>query len=368
MIYEPVSECPAKAFFMIISILIFLIIFSVIVISHEFGHYAIARRNGIRVIEFDIGMGPVLYRKKGEETDLCIRLLPIGGACIFDGMGGLDEEEDPKELDEHAFPNAPVGARIATVAAGPIANFILGFIFSLILVSFVGTDLPVIQEVIPDSAAMEAGLEKGDLIKKINGESIHIYREVTLASMMNYGEPLSIVIERDGEKKNVNLIPRYDEKDNRYYIGIRGSGQYLKCNPFQVFQYGFYETEYWLKATYKSLGLIFRGHFSKDDVAGPVGVVKVVDDTYQETAPYGPAAVILTFLSLATLLTVNLGVVNLLPLPALDGGRLLFLFLEAVRGKPIPPEKEGMVHLAGFAVLMFVMILVLFNDISKFFS
>ena len=345
MIYEPVSECPAKAFFMIISILIFLIIFSVIVISHEFGHYAIARRNGIRVIEFDIGMGPVLYRKKGEETDLCIRLLPIGGACIFDGMGGLDEEEDPKELDEHAFPNAPVGARIATVAAGPIANFILGFIFSLILVSFVGTDLPVIQEVIPDSAAMEAGLEKGDLIKKINGESIHIYREVTLASMMNYGEPLSIVIERDGEKKTVNLIPRYDEKDNRYYIGIRGSGQYLKCNPFQVFQYGFYETEYWLKATYKSLGLIFRGHFSKDDVAGPVGVV-----------------------SLATLLTVNLGVVNLLPLPALDGGRLLFLFLEAVRGKPIPPEKEGMVHLAGFAVLMFVMILVLFNDISKFFS
>ena len=99
-----------------------------------------------------------------------------------------------------------------------------------------------------------------------------------------------------------------------------------------------------------------------------MGVVKVVDDTYQETAPYGPAAVILTFLSLATLLTVNLGVVNLLPLPALDGGRLLFLFLEAVRGKPIPPEKEGMVHLAGFAVLMFVMILVLFNDISKFFS
>lgn len=140
----------------------------------------------------------------------------------------------------------------------------------------------------------------------------------------------------------------------------------MKCNPVQVFQYGFYETFYWLKATYKSLGLIFRGHFTKDDVSGPVGVVKVVDDTYTETAPYGPAAVILTFLSLATLLTVNLGVINLLPLPALDGGRLVFLFLELVRGKPIPPEKEGMVHLAGFALLIFVMILVLFNDISKF--
>ena len=352
---------------MIVSILIFLIMFSVIVISHEFGHYAIARRNGIRVNEFDIGMGPVLYRKEGLETDLCIRLLPIGGACMFDGMDMADDGEEDGIPDEHSFPNAPVAARIAAVLAGPMANFILGFIFSLILVAFVGTDLPVIQEVIPDSAAMEAGLQAGDVIKKVNGENIHIYREVTLISMMNYGEPLSITYERDGERMTADLTPRFDAEDNRYYMGIRGSGEYLKCNPFQVFQYGFYETGYWLKATYKSLGLIFRGHFSKDDISGPVGVVKVVDDTYEETAPYGPAAVILTFLSLATLLTVNLGVINLLPLPALDGGRLLFLLLEAVRGKPIPPEKEGLVHLAGFAVLMFVMILVLFNDISRFF-
>ena len=362
---------------MIVSILIFLIMFSVIVISHEFGHYAIARRNGIRVNEFDIGMGPVLYRKEGLETDLCIRLLPIGGACMFDGMDVADDGEEDGIPDEHSFPNAPVAARIAAVLAGPMANFILGFIFSLILVAFVGTDLPVIQEVIPDSAAMEAGLQAGDVIKKVNGENdvikkvngenIHIYREVTLISMMNYGEPLRITYERDGERMTADLTPRFDAEDNRYYIGIRGSGEYLKCNPFQVFQYGFYETGYWLKATYKSLGLIFRGHFSKDDISGPVGVVKVVDDTYEETAPYGPAAVILTFLSLATLLTVNLGVINLLPLPALDGGRLLFLLLEAVRGKPIPPEKEGLVHLAGFAVLMFVMILVLFNDISRFF-
>lgn len=352
---------------MIVSILIFLIIFSVIVVSHEFGHFAIARRNGIRVKEFDIGMGPVLYRKEGKETDLCIRMLPIGGACVFDGLDVMDDE-DLQELDEHAFPNAPVGSRIAAVLAGPMANFILGFVLSLIVVAFSGTDLPVIQEVLPDSAAMEAGLQAGDLVTRINGEKIHIYREVSLVSAMNYGEPLHITLEREGEKKTIDLVPQYDEKDDRYYIGIRGAGKLMKCNPVQVFQYGFYETVYWLKATYKSLGLIFRGHFSKDDVSGPVGVVKVVDDTYTETAPYGPAAVILTFLSLATLLTVNLGVINLLPLPALDGGRLLFLFLEAVRGKPIPPEKEGMVHLAGFAVLMFIMVLVLFNDIAKFFA
>ncbi|SDK56737.1 regulator of sigma E protease [Sarcina sp. DSM 11001] len=354
---------------MIVSILIFLIIFSVIVISHEFGHFAVARRGGIRVLEFDIGMGPVLFRKEGKETDLCIRLLPIGGACIFDGMEEMvpEEGEAPRELDEHSFPNTPVGSRIAAVLAGPMANFILGFVFSLILVAFTGTDLPVIREIVPDSAAMEAGLEAGDVIRKINGETIHIYREVSLISAMNYGEPLHITYERDGERRTVDLIPRFDEEDNRYYIGIMGSGEYLKCNPVQVFQYGFYETAYWLKATYKSLGLIFRGHFSKDDISGPVGVVKIVDDTYTETAPYGLYAVFLTFLSLASLLTVNLGVINLLPIPALDGGRLLFLLLELVRGKPIPPEKEGMVHLAGFAFLMLVMILVLFNDISRFF-
>ena len=326
---------------MIISILIFLIIFSVIVISHEFGHYAIARRNGIRVNEFDIGMGPVLYRKKGKETDFCVRLLPIGGACIFDGLDGLDDEEEQDKLDEHSFPKAPVRARIAAVLAGPMANFILGFVFSVILVAFVGTDLPVIQEVIPDSAAEEAGLQSGDVIRKINGESIHIYREVTLVSMMNYGEPLSITIERDGERQTVHLIPQYDEEDNRYYIGIRGAGQYLKCNPFQVFQYGFYETGYWLKATYKSLGLIFRGHFSKDDVAGPVGVVKVVDDTYEETAPYGPAAVILTFLSLATLLTVNLGVINLLPDPGPGRGKAPVSASRSCAGKTDPARKGG---------------------------
>ena len=145
---------------MIISIIIFLIIFSVIVVSHEFGHFALARRNGIRVNEFTIGMGPALFHHQVGETDFCVRALPIGGACVFDGMNGLEQEEDV-ELDAHSFPNASVSARIATVAAGPIFNFLLGFVLSLVVVAFSGTDLPVIQEVMEDSAAMEAGLEAG---------------------------------------------------------------------------------------------------------------------------------------------------------------------------------------------------------------
>ena len=350
----------------IVSILLFILILGVIVISHEFGHFAMARRSGIRVNEFDVGFGPTLLSKKFGDTDFCLKLLPFGGACVFEGMDELEEDER-KELSPDAFPNAPVGARIATVLAGPAANFIIGYIFALIIVAFCGTDLPVIQKVIDDSAAQEAGLAAGDTIVQIDGNRIHLYREVSLHSMMNYGEPLTITYERDGARNTVTLTPKFDEADNRYYIGIQGAGEAHACNAIEVFQYGFYEIEYWVRATISSLAGIFKGHFSRDDVAGPVGVVQVVNDTYTEAQPYGPMVVIMSLLNLATLLTVNLGIINLLPLPALDAGRLVFLLIEAVRGKPIPPDKEGMVHLAGLMALMLLMVLVMFTDISRLF-
>ena len=351
----------------IVSILIFVLILGVIVISHELGHFMVARRSGIRVNEFDIGFGPTLLKKRVGETDFCLKLLPFGGACVFEGMDALEEDER-NDLAPDAFPNAPVGSRIATVLAGPFANFLIGYIFALIIVAFCGTDLPVIDKVIDGSGAMEAGLRDGDRIVKINGERIHLYREVSLFSMMNYGEPLEITYEREGERNTVTVTPKFDEEANRYYIGIMGSGQAHECTAPEVFQYGLYEVAYWGKVTVKSLGTIFTGHFSKDDLSGPVGVVQVVNDTYTEAQPYGPMVVIMSLLNLATLLTVNLGIINLLPLPALDGGRLVFLLIEAVRGKPVPPEKEGMVHLAGFMALMVLMVFVMFNDISRFFT
>lgn len=354
---------------MFISIIIFLIIFGVIVLAHEFGHYAVAVRGGIRVREFNIGMGPLLYKKERGETDFCIRLLPFGGSCIYDGLDALEmeERENGGEVDERAFPNAPVFARIATVFAGPFANLILGFVFALIIVAFAGTDLPVVQSVMEDSAAMEAGIEAGDVIRRINGESIHLYREVSLISQLNYGTPLEIVYERNGERHETTLTPRYYEEDGRYLIGLRGSGEYIRCSALQVFQYGFYETQYWIKATFKSLKNMVTGHFHRDDLSGPVGIVKAVDDTYESARPYGIMVTLLSFLNLATLLSINLGIMNLLPLPALDGGRLVFLLVEAVRGKPIPPDKEGMVHLAGIAALIVLMVFVMFNDIARFF-
>ena len=350
---------------MIVSILIFLVMIGVIVTGHEFGHFAIAKRSGIRVLEFDIGMGPTLFHIQKGETDFCLKAFPFGGACIFDGMFALEDQD--REPDERSFLKANVYSRIATILAGPMMNFVIGFAISLIVVAFSGTDLPVVYDIMEDSAAEEAGISAGDTIRKINGMNIHLYREVSLESMMNYGEELEITFEHEGENRTVVLTPKYDEEAGRYYIGLYGSGTYYECSGPEILLYSFYETQYWARATFMSLKSMVTGHFHMDDLSGPVGIVKAVDDTYDAARPYGLPTVILSMLNLACLLTVNLGIMNLLPLPALDGGRLMFLILEALRGKPVSPEKEGYVHLAGALLLFGLVIVVLFNDISKFF-
>lgn len=349
---------------MIRTIILFIIIFSIVVISHEFGHFLIGKRNGIRVLEFSVGMGPNLFSFQKGETKYSLKLLPIGGACMFDGEDGVAAENG--EVDEHSFLSANVWARIATVFAGPFFNFVLAFIFSLIIVAFNGADRPVVNQVVANSAAADAGIMSGDKILKINGENIRIYREISLISALNQGESMEIQVERNGEVLTMNLTPRYSAKEGRYYIGLNGGG-YLSCNPAQVFQYGFYEVRYWVKATYKSLLMLLQGQAKKEDISGPIGIAQFVGDAYEEVKPYGISSVIFTMMNIVILLSVNLGILNLLPFPALDGGRLVFMFLEVLRGKPIAPEKEGMVHFAGLVVFMILMVFVMYNDITKLF-
>ncbi|MDE7427700.1 MAG: RIP metalloprotease RseP, partial [Lachnospiraceae bacterium] len=264
------------------------------------------------------------------------------------------------------FTEAGVWARIATVFAGPFFNFILAFIMAVILSAFSGADLPVVGTVTEGSASDEAGLQEGDVIKKIGRESIHFFREVSLISALNQGEEMKITYERDGETFSTTLTPKYSEEDARYYMGIVNGGEYLECNPLQVFQYGFYEVEYWVKITYKSLKMLVQGQVSKDDVSGPVGIAQLVGESYaQAEKNYGTPYAILTMLEIIVLLSVNLGIMNLLPIPALDGGRLVFMLVEVIRGKPVPPEKEGMVHFAGLVVLMVLMVFIMYNDIMR---
>lgn len=338
-------------------ILIAIILFSVLIIFHELGHFLLAKKNGIRVHEFTLGLGPTLIGFKKGDTKYCLKLLPFGGSCVM----GEDEESDEPD----AFNNKSVWARIAVVAAGPIFNFILAFLFAIIIIACEGYDEPKVQQVTPGFPAEEAGIEPGDTIIKLNNDRIRVYREISLFVAMHQKETVDVVYERDGKRYETTLEPKLDEESGNYYLGFSSNGQRTKGNVLKVLQYGLREVEYWIETTFKSLGMIFRGKVSADEVSGPVGIVSAIGDTYEQSKQDGLYYVVLNMLNFAILLSANLGVMNLLPIPALDGGRLVFLFIEAVRGKPINREKEGLVHFIGFALLIALMIFILFNDIRK---
>ncbi len=346
------------------TIIYFVLIFGLVVVAHEFGHFLLAKANGIHVIEFAVGMGPKLLHFKKGETEYCLRLLPIGGACIFENEDELGGGEN-RVYEEGSFPAANVWARISTVVAGPLFNFILGFLLALIIVWFSGSDRPVINGLIEGYPAQEAGIEPGDVITHMNGERIYLAREIYINMYINKGKDMTLVYERDGVSYETTVTPKYSEDDGRYLIGFQGYGEYVDCKNANIFPYTYYEVRYCLTSTLKSLGMLISGNGSKDDVSGPIGVAQVIGDISEQAAPYGIAVVIINLLNIALLLSVNLGVMNLLPLPALDGGRLVFLLIEAVRGKPIPPDKEGMVHFAGFVALMILMVFVMYNDIMR---
>lgn len=346
------------------AIIIFLIILGVLVLAHEAGHFTLAKLNGIRVLEFSIGMGPKIFSFTKGETVYSIRLLPIGGACMFDGEDG--NVEGGKEADEHCFNKAKIGARFATVVAGPVMNFILAFLFSVIIVGCSSTDLPIVTNVSENSAAWEAGILPGDEIVSINGSKVHLYRDVLVISQTNRGEDYDMVIKRGDEFIELSFTPTYNESLGRYIMGLSG-GVYEKFRGLDALKYGFYEVRYATVSTYKSLFMMLKGQVKTNEMAGVVGIANMVGETYEAVKPAGFVSVFLTMMNLASILSVNLGIVNLLPLPALDGGRIVFLLIEAVRGKPVPAEKEGFVHMLGFVFLMILMVFLVFNDIRNIF-
>ncbi len=334
------------------------------IISHEMGHFLLAKKNGIRVNEFFVGMGPTLFKVQKGETLFSLKLFPFGGACIFEGEDGVYTEDGTKSEKEGTFQGASVWGRISCVLAGPVFNLILALLLSIILVGVAGSDEAIIQSVMEGYPAQEAGIEAGDEITAINGQKIKLYREITLASYFNQGETATVTYERDGEQYTVEITPEYNEESGLYYFGFQG-GTYIAPSGLEVIEYAYYEVRYSLISTVKSLGMMVQGKVNKDDIAGPVGMAVVIDDAIEATTPYGMISVVLTMINIAVLLSVNLGIINLLPLPALDGGRLVFLLIEAVRGKPVAPEKEGVVHFIGFVALMILMVVVVFNDLSR---
>ena len=332
-----------------------IIIFGILIFVHELGHFTVAKWFNILVHEFSIGMGPAIFKKKKGETQYSLRALPIGGFVRLEG-------EDGGSDNPRAFCNAAAWKRILVLVAGAFMNILLGFVIYTLIFSFAPQiQTPVIENVIKDSPAAEAGLLPGDRIIEIGGSKVHIFSDISLEINLNGSirgnKPLDVTVDRDGEKMTFTLTPM--QKDGRFMIGFESKAE--KTNFGNVVHSSFYNTIFSVKLVYVSLRELVFGRVSMNDMSGPVGIVGEISRAAKTS--------IFDVLGLAALIAVNLGVMNMLPLPALDGGRVVFALIEILRGgKPLKPEVEGYVHMIGFLLLIGLMLFVTYSDISKLFQ
>ena len=430
-------------------IVIAILIFGLIVLIHELGHFIFARINGIEVQDFSIGMGPRLCGFRAFGTQFSVRLLPIGGACMM-----LGEDHDQNMDNENSFYAKNVWQRISVLFAGPGFNFILAFVFSIIIVGTVGFDPAKVSSVTPEGPAAEAGMQAGDIITRINRSGISMGKDIQ--SYLTYhaitAEPINVTVKRDGEKVKLTILP---EAYDKYLLGftysssdanpaevseiskgypmeqaglvagdvivavegneIKTGGELMayfdrsplngeeievtyarngeettvavkpqfvssgytigfsynlareKASPLETIKYSAAEVKYWIVETGRGLGKLFTGKLKSNEIGSAVAIVDVIGDTYEASKEYGVKDTVLNMLYITVFLSANIGVMNLLPFPALDGGKLLFCAIEVVRRKPVDREKEGIVHFIGFVILMILMVFLVFNDIKNIF-
>ena len=341
-----------------LKIIIAILIFSFIVIFHELGHFFVAKKCDVKVNEFWLGMGPTIFHFTKGETKFCLKLLPFGGACV---MEGEDEESD----DERAFSKKPLWQRALIVAAGPFMNFILAAILCIIVIAAMGIDKPIVKSLTPGYGGEAAGLMPGDEVTELGNYNVHFAHEVSAYIFFHSDEDIDVTYIRDGEENTVLVTPKYDEETGRYKAGIIWNNEYVKGNIFEDMYYGMCQMKYYIYTTFKSLSALITGRISFKEMSGPVGIVKAIGDTYEQSKDSGALYVVMNLLNLSALLSANLFIMNLLPIPALDGGRLLLFLVEAIRGKRLNEKLEGRIHLVGFVLLMALMVFVMYNDIVK---
>ena len=348
------------------SILAAIVIFSVIVLFHEFGHFIAARLNGVEVYEFSLGMGPRLVSGVSHRsgTRYSVKVLPFGGSCLMKG-------EDDDDLSEGSFGSKKIWQRILIVAAGPAFNFLLAFLFAAIIISTAGYDAPVAEFLSEDSPLALAGVSVGDEILSIGGKKVTIYRDIVNYVTFDLSgdrveDPVSVEWTHDGQVMSAGIVPKTLQGSTVRVLGMYGGGRFSAQGRIPlILKYAAYEVKYWIGTTLSSLRMIGRGQVSLDDVSGPVGIVGVISDTYKATKSEGAFMLFLNMLNMAILLSANLGVMNLIPFPALDGGRIVLLLIEGVRKRKLGENVEATINLAGFAVLMVIMVFVLMNDVRK---
>lgn len=333
-----------------ITIISSIIIFLLVILIHEFGHFIVAKMNGVSVLEFSIGMGPKLFQRESNGTLYSLRMLPVGGYCQLEGE---DEENDsPNSLNNQS----PL-VRLKVILAGAIMNFILAFILLILLmsVSRVSTE---VSGVIKDSPAYSSGIQTGDQIVSINGENVSDGEELLKSIKESQGD-LNIGVIRNSQSKNIKVTPRLEKNIRKIGVNFQEEYNIKNFSIVKGFKKGLITFLNLTGMLYKFLGMLITGQLGLGGVSGPVGVVKEIGNV----AKTGVANLIF----LLAYININLGVFNLLPIPALDGGRAIFILIEMIFGKKISQEKEGYIHMVGLILLLALIAIVTIKDVIKLF-
>ena len=338
------------------TILITLLIIAVLILVHEWGHFITARKIGIPVWEFSIGFGPKIYGRKKDGVEYSLRLIPLGGYVRMAG------EEPGDANDPNGYNNRTPLEKMGVAFAGPFMNFVLALLIFVYIYSVVGiprvSDQPLIGQVVADTPAEKGGLQAHDLVLQANNKDVRTWDEFTVAiSSTPEGQPLNLTVERNKKVINLSIIPVKNETTGKPSIGVMSALAYDKQGIISAIKIGFQQTYELTVLLLSSLGILISGGASVNDLAGPVGIYKLIGEAAQ--------AGIVLLLSFTAFLSINLGILNLLPIPALDGSRIVFALVEAIRRKPLEPEKEGFIHWLGFLFLITLMILVTYNDIVR---
>jgi regulator of sigma E protease len=325
-----------------------IIIFTLMVFSHEFGHFFAAKKSGVTVEEFSLGMGPKIMSWGRKGTRYSLRVFPIGGYVKM-----LGEEEKAK--GEGAYYSKPLGKRMAIILAGPVMNIILAILLFSIIFYIVGTPTTVIDTVMEGYPAEMSGIRPGDRVVYINDQRVESWEKLQLLVSASKGERMRVTVSREGQTVAFDVFPVTDPETGQSMIGITPVAAKSVAGSLRL---GIKRSFEVIGLMVSYLGQLVTGKASAEDVVGAVGVIQLVN----QAAKTG----ILNVMFLAAFLSLNLGVINLLPIPALDGGKMVFLLLEGVRGKPIDIEKEGLIHFIGFVFLILLIIMITWKDISRF--
>lgn len=330
------------------NIIIAILVLGLIVLIHELGHFMLAKLNDVNVEEFSIGMGPKILGFSGKETQYSIRILPIGGYVKM--LGEQEKSDDPR-----AYSNKSPLRRLSIVSAGPIMNIILAIVLYSVITGIGGYSSKQIGEFTSEnSPAKKAGIKVGDVIEKANNSTVLTSDDFSLKMYLNKGNTVNVKVKRNGETKSFNITPVKNAKENRYMIGI-GFSHVDNPSVLESIKYGLNETIFMVKEVFISLKMLFTGKLSAQDVSGPVSIIRVTGAAAN--------AGLITLINFMAFLSANVGLFNLLPIPALDGSYVILFLFQIVTGKKVDDDKIGIINTIGFALLMALMVIVTIKDI-----